>query len=184
MDHTENAADPVATISARVKELRTRKGWTGADLGRQMTARGIRWDRSIVANLENGRRATVSVSELLALARVFDVAPVHLLVPVQEQPFRVAEDEVYPARRVRAWIRGESPLPGTDERIFRSEVPLDELGRLTVEGQSRRDRMRAEYRAATGREIGDDALLNWMTGYETPKELDDGEQEHREAPER
>ncbi|MFD4551674.1 helix-turn-helix domain-containing protein [Streptomyces sp. NPDC058466] len=189
MDHIESAADPVATISKRVKQLRTRKGWTGADLGQQMTARGIRWDRSIVANLENGRRATVSVNELLALARVFDVAPVHLLVPVHEQQFRVAKDEVYPTSRVRAWVRGESPLPGTDERMFRSEVPLDELqapvqGRLTVEGRSVRDHMRAEYRAATGKEISDDALLNWMTGHETPKEMVDGEQEHREAPER
>jgi len=189
MDHTEGATDPVSNISARVRELRTRKGWTGAELGKRMTARGIRWDRSIVANLENGRRATVSVSELLALARVFDVAPLHLLVPVQERAFRVTEDEVYSTERVRAWIRGQTPLPGTDERMFRSEVPLDELpkpaqGRLTVEGRGIRDSMRAEYRAATGKEIDDDALLDWMFRGERPKEMDDGKQEHREAPER
>lgn len=180
MDHTEGAIDPVANISVRVRELRTRKGWTGAELGKRMTALGSRWDRSIVANLENGRRATVSVSELFALARVFDVAPVHLLVPVQERAFRVAEGEVYPAGRVRDWVRGGTPLPGTDERMFRSEVPLDELpqpvqGRMTAEGRGLRDGMRAEYRSATGKDISDDALLNWMLRGERPKEMGDGE---------
>ncbi|TGB09775.1 helix-turn-helix transcriptional regulator [Streptomyces sp. MZ04] len=169
MDHTVDAADPVGTIRARVKELRTRKGWTATELGAQMTAHGIRWDRSIVANLENGRRATVSVNELLALSRVFDVAPVHLLVPVVDQPFRITDAEAYPARRVREWFRGESPLPGTDERMFRTEVPLDELPqpiqmRPTVEGRSMAEAIRTRYREVMGQEADDDTVLDLMTG--------------------
>lgn len=47
---------------------------------------GIRWDRSIVANLDLGRRATVSVDELLALATVLDCSPWALLPDGHAQP--------------------------------------------------------------------------------------------------
>ena len=39
------------------------------------------WTRIVVTKLETGRRQSVSVEELLALAYVLNVAPVHLLVP-------------------------------------------------------------------------------------------------------
>lgn len=167
-------------VAARVSELRKRKDMTAAEVGRRMTDdHGLKWDRFTVANLESGKRQSVTLTEWLALARVLDVSPLHLLVPLEEVEFNVTPKESVPASRARAWLRGAEPLPGTDQRIFRSEVPLDELpapvqGRLTSEGRSVRDAMRAEYRAATGKEIGNDALLNWMTGYERPKELGDG----------
>lgn len=167
---------PVEAVAARVSELRKRKDMTAAEVGRRMTAIGIKWDRFTVANLESGKRQSVTLTEWLALARVLDVSPLHLLVPLEEVEFNVTPEESVPASRARAWLRGTESLPGTDQRIFRSEVPLDELpapgqGRLTVEGQSVRDSMRAEYRAATGNEIGDDALLNWMFRGERPTEL-------------
>lgn len=171
--------DPVQAVAARVSELRKRKGMTAAEVGRRMTAHGVKWDRFTVANLESGKRQSVTLTEWLALARVLDVSPLHLLVPLEEVEFSVTPDEALPASRVRAWVRGQEPLPGTDQRIFRSEVPLDELQapvemRLTSEGRGLRDSLRDQYRAATGKEIDDDALLNWMTGYKRPKELGDG----------
>lgn len=105
-------------------------------LAEKMSAVGIGWDRSIVANLENGRRATVSVEEFLALAYVLDVAPVYLLLPVDDEtahyaytPNRTAE-----VWRVREWVRGHpyaaAPsigLGGVDRRGYLSEVPAVEL---------------------------------------------------------
>lgn len=161
MDHKEGVAGPVTTISRRVKELRTRKGWTGEELGKQMTAHDIRWDRSIVANLENGRRGTVSVTELLTLARVFDVSPVHLLVPLEDVDFQITPKESVPATRARAWIRGWAPLPGTDQRIFRSEVPLEELEEGRIRPATEEERHIA--RKALG---------------VPERKADDGEQEH------
>lgn len=170
---------PVQAVAARVSELRKRKDMTAAEVGRRMTDdHGLKWDRFTVANLESGKRQSVTLTEWLALARVLDVSPLHLLVPLEEVEFNVTPKESVPASRARAWLRGVEPLPGTDQRIFRSEVPLDELpapmqGRMTVEGQATRDGLRAEYRAATGKEIGDDALLNWMIRGERPTEMGD-----------
>lgn len=64
-----------ATVVANMRRLRKARGWSAQRLTEAVTAAGIAWDRSIVANLENGRRSTVSVDELAALARVLDVEP-------------------------------------------------------------------------------------------------------------
>ena len=46
--------------------------------------------RSILADLEIGRRENISVAELLAFAVVPDVAPVHLLMPPESaEPYAV-----------------------------------------------------------------------------------------------
>ena len=124
MDHSD---EPVSTISTRVKNLRARKRWTGAELGERMTRLGVPWDRSIVANLENGRRKSVSVSELLALSVALDTAPIHLLIPTTEGRYRITPELEQSTARARAWVRGDAPLPGTDTRIFRTEVPEDEF---------------------------------------------------------
>lgn len=119
---------PTEAIARRVSALRQRKGLNRQQLGEAMTACGVEWNRFTVSSLENGKRQNVSVTELLALARVLDVAPVHLLVPLEdEQPYQVTPTEVLPAHRVRPWVRGIVPLPGTDTRIFQTEVPLPEL---------------------------------------------------------
>jgi transcriptional regulator with XRE-family HTH domain len=173
------AVGPVQAVAGRVSELRKRKDMTAAEVGRRMTDQGLKWDRFTVANLESGKRQSITITEWLALARVLDVSPLHLLVPLEEVEFSVTPTEAVPASRARAWLRGTEALPGTDQRIFRSEIPLDELpeptpGRLTVEGRTVQDRMRAEYRAATGKDITDDALLDWLFRGERPAELGDG----------
>ncbi|MFC0527829.1 helix-turn-helix domain-containing protein [Phytohabitans kaempferiae] len=66
-------------IAARVRELRAARGWSAARLAEEMAAAGTRWDRSIVANFENGRRAYVTAEELVALAGVLGTSP-HLLL--------------------------------------------------------------------------------------------------------
>ena len=43
---------------------------------------GMPIPRSVLANLESGRRDTVSVAEVLVLAAALDVAPVELICPV------------------------------------------------------------------------------------------------------
>lgn len=89
---------------------------------------GIPWDRYIVANLETGRRRTISIEELLALAYVLSVAPVHLLVPpTGSAPLRHVPTMVIDPDQARRWIRGFGALD-TDERIFFTEVPFQEIG--------------------------------------------------------
>jgi hypothetical protein len=91
---------------------------------------GIKWDRSIVANFEHGRRPYVTVEELLGLAVVLDVAVVHLIVPVENEEsdrYQIARGiEVSPAE-ARAWIRGATPIAEVDPRRFHSQVPAGEF---------------------------------------------------------
>jgi transcriptional regulator with XRE-family HTH domain len=116
-----------------VKELRPKRGLTAANLAERMTELGIKWDRAIVANLESGRRRSVSVDELLGLALVLNVAPVHLLVPPDddEKPYEITAKVTEPSFRVRGWIRGlfmlrTLPRVGAQREFF-SEVPPDEF---------------------------------------------------------
>jgi transcriptional regulator with XRE-family HTH domain len=115
-----------------VRELRGRRGWTAAQLGKQLAEQGVRWDRFTVAGLESGKRQNVSVVEFLALASALDVAPVHLLVPLDSEPYEVTPQRVESADDVRAWVRGEKPLPGTATeraRTFYAEVSTADIQR-------------------------------------------------------
>jgi transcriptional regulator with XRE-family HTH domain len=118
------ALTPTRAIAVKVRELRRKRGWTAAELGKRLTAFGIKWDRSIVANLENGRRVSVSVGELLGLAYVFEVAPVDLLIPGDEEAaYAIADGVSSTSGRVRAWVVGEFPLPGLDPLLMLLEQP-------------------------------------------------------------
>ncbi len=129
-------------IAERVKAVRAARGLTGAQLAQKMTETGLKWDRSVVANLENGRRSTVSVEELLALAFVLEVAPVHLIVPLDDDGWLAVTPDVSTTNPLaRAWIRGAEALPWTDERRFYSEVPESEFTRRAEQQQEWEQRM-------------------------------------------
>jgi hypothetical protein len=64
-----------------------------------MTAAGVRWDRSIVANFENGRRSYVTAEELVTLGEVLDVAPAALLLPADVDS--VAEVAMFAGQMLR-----------------------------------------------------------------------------------
>ncbi|QQM42827.1 helix-turn-helix domain-containing protein [Streptomyces liliifuscus] len=129
----EDIKGVMEVVRARVKELRGRKGWSGADLGKELSALGVPWNRSVVANFESGRRPAVSVQELLALALVLDVSPNSLLVPLYSEPYQVTPEGTEPQNSgdVWMWMRGQQPLPGTSAagtRLYFAEVPT-QVGR-------------------------------------------------------
>lgn len=127
---------PVPAIARRVKEIRLRRGLTAKQLGERLAALGVQWDRFTVANLENGKRQNVTVTELLALGEALNVAPVNLLVPPErrptdeEDPYQVTPETAYGRWAVRQWVRGIRPLPGADEAEFQAEGPPGEYKRL------------------------------------------------------
>jgi len=61
-------------LVANVVRMRKARAWTQVQLAEAMTAVGVPWDRSIVGNVECGRRQSFAVAELAALARIFGVA--------------------------------------------------------------------------------------------------------------
>jgi transcriptional regulator with XRE-family HTH domain len=117
--------EPHRVIARRIKEVRTRRGWSAHRLAEEMRALGVSWDRSIVANFESGRRKYVTVEELLALAYALSVAPVYLLLPIDDEYVDIAVTPEVTAKTVpvREWIRGRFPLMGQDPRLFWSERP-------------------------------------------------------------
>lgn len=119
-----------ASVAGRVKELRQRRGWSAAVLADHCQRAGMpELNRSVIANVESGRRKYVTIDEMLTLAYVLDVAPVHLLIPTD-----TAEGDLYaatgrsylPLPAAREWIRGRYCPPGGDPRTYFAEVPRDE----------------------------------------------------------
>lgn len=97
----------------------------------------------MVAKLETGRRQGISVEELLALAYVLNVAPVHLLVPPLASPdarWQVTPNgavEVTPST-ARAWVRGIghinlTPAEGITERMYYFEAPREDQPYISPE---------------------------------------------------
>ncbi|WP_190098340.1 helix-turn-helix domain-containing protein [Streptomyces griseoflavus] len=129
MEHTKDALSPVDAIRVRVKELRGRSGMTAADLAERLTELGVKWNRSIVANFEAGRRPTVSVVEWLALSQALNVAPLHLLIPPAvdpETPYRITPNREATVRDARDWVRGMLALNSEDKERWAQEKPDDE----------------------------------------------------------
>ncbi|OEV03822.1 hypothetical protein AN219_37745 [Streptomyces nanshensis] len=126
MEH--KGVDVIDVIARRVKELRNRSGYTAEQLASKLNDEGVPWERATVTKLETGRRQNVTAGELLALAKVLNVSLVNLLVPLEDgQPYNVTPKTTVDAKSARAWIRGSRPLPDMDVRVFRTEVPLQEL---------------------------------------------------------
>lgn len=90
---------------------------------------GFKWDRYTAGNLERGRRQSVTVEELLGLAYVLDVAPVHLVAPLaSDELMRFLPEQVATSAVVREWLRGRiwMPHPGGNEKTYFTEVPDEE----------------------------------------------------------
>lgn len=76
-----------------------------------MRSAGVPWQRAVVAKLETGRRETVGVDELLALAWVLGVPPTLLLLPVGIGDELAVTADVHLHRGSAAvWLSGDEPL--------------------------------------------------------------------------
>ena len=137
MEHTEPLT-PTAVVAARMHKLRTKRGLSADKLARRMRAAGIPWERVVVTKLETGRRASVSVAEMFALAAVLNCPPVMLMTederdhPDYEPGRDISNYQVTPTTasdmgHVRAWIRGAITLGDDDDpREYYGELPVDE----------------------------------------------------------
>lgn len=125
-------------VAAEVRYWRERRGMTALQLARRTAQLGYQLPRSVLANLENNRRDTVTVAELLILAAALDIPPVLLIAPVG----REREIEVLPATRttpwqVRGWIHGavEPNYQGYSATMWqqsRRAIALYDIHRLLV----------------------------------------------------
>lgn len=122
---------PGQVVVRRMRELRDQRGWTAAQLAQRMQALGVPWKREIVANLEAGRRAGITVDELLALALALGVpVPWLLAEPNSVVPMSVAEGVEVDPGSVLLWLTGKRPL--TDRAGPEWDKAAHIIGRLNA----------------------------------------------------
>lgn len=99
------------SVAAQVRWYRQQRKMSAQDLSDRCAELGLPIARPVLSNLENGRRESITLAELVVLARALDVAPVLLVAPVG----REATVEILPGREATAfgamlWFAGEAEL--------------------------------------------------------------------------
>jgi transcriptional regulator with XRE-family HTH domain len=109
-DWPTRAAQLVAREVRRYREAQRPKMST-QKLANRTAELGMAIPRSVLANLESGRRETVSVAEVLVLAAALNVAPIELMCPVgfDKQTEMLPERMMDPPDAMR-WFTGELKL--------------------------------------------------------------------------
>jgi transcriptional regulator with XRE-family HTH domain len=105
---------PSEVIGERVAAVRSRRSLSQRQLAELV---GLR--REVITQIELGKRR-VTIDEWLAIARALNVAPMHLILPLQDEgkdrkPLEIAigleeRPTLYPVTRIRDWLRGRRPL--------------------------------------------------------------------------
>jgi transcriptional regulator with XRE-family HTH domain len=113
-----------ATVAARVKELRKARGLSAAALADYMSRAGVPWQREVVANLEGGRRAAVSVTELLALSIILSVPPQALLMAPDARELSYVPNDSVDAYRGLLWLLSEQPFGGNGGAWEDAAIPV------------------------------------------------------------
>jgi transcriptional regulator with XRE-family HTH domain len=117
------------TAAAEVRRLRNARKMSAQRLSEACEEAGVIIPRSVLANLESGRRPTISLAELLAIAAVLEVNPIDLVVPAHArdgEPFNITPNITTTVAKARAWIAGQGFLnpPATTEEFADAIRPL------------------------------------------------------------
>src|SRR5262245_36734279 len=95
------------SVADAIKYWRKERGMTAKDIELETERLGYRVPKSVIVNLENERRGSISLAELLVVAAALDVPPILLIVSLG----RVKSMEILPGTPVtpweaRGWIHG------------------------------------------------------------------------------
>ncbi len=157
---------PSDVVGDRVRQLRKKWGMTVEQLAQRCAEEGmLELTEQALYNIEAGRRSgqgrrrgnrrAVTVDELCALARVLDVAPVHLLALPDETVQQVTRRTAVAAPEVFLWARGDRPLAGQDETRYLTEsyaTPAWEAYRDSLRAQAEADAERVQRALGAGEE--------------------------------
>lgn len=118
-------------IAARIRALRQDRGMSVEQLADRCRDAGMPGlTAQTIYKLEKpppGRPPRpVAVDELLVLAAVLDIAPVHLVVGLDDEQVPVTPSCPVSAYSARQWIRGVAPIPGGDRNRYEANVPDEE----------------------------------------------------------
>jgi transcriptional regulator with XRE-family HTH domain len=105
----------VARMVAReIRRYRDERKLSAQQLADRTAELGMEIPRSVLANLESGRRETVTVPEILVLAAALQVAPVELLCPVGfDEQIEILPGRMMDPLSASRWVDGELVLDVT-----------------------------------------------------------------------
>ncbi|WP_405365523.1 helix-turn-helix domain-containing protein [Kitasatospora sp. NBC_00039] len=108
MTQTDWPSKVTARVADALRARRKELGLSAQDVTDACAALGYPIPRTVIANLESGRRASVDLAEFLVLAEVLGVPPITMLFPLGTAP----AIEMLPGREVSmwdavAWVTGE-----------------------------------------------------------------------------
>lgn len=118
----------VDVAAGEIRRYRRQRRMSAQQLADACSEYGLSLHRSVIANLESGRRPTLSLVEILVIARILGVPPIQLIFPAGY----VDKVEVLPGVRVSTWDAAkwftgeESPLVSPDDVSVRgrSQSPV------------------------------------------------------------
>ncbi|MFE0189271.1 helix-turn-helix domain-containing protein [Streptomyces sp. NPDC058989] len=149
-----------ATIAGEILRYRRNQKMSAQRLSDRCAELGMEVPRATISNLENGRRTSVSVAELLVLAAALDVPPATLVFPVgyAEQTEALPGAMTPPYEAVR-WFGGEEHSATPQPSIESPSSPLRHLSWRTegAAGEALTGYRRAERIAETGLKHADRA---------------------------
>ena len=123
---------PSDVIAQRIRQLREARGWSVAELATRCKDAGLpRLTSTVLYKLESQRQnrapRPVTVDELLILAFVLDIAPVHLIAGLDDDAeLPISPDWTISASGARQWIRGFAPIAGSNKKLYNANVPPSE----------------------------------------------------------
>lgn len=86
----------------QIQYMRKRAGLSAEELAKRCTEIGFPMKRHVIASLENKRRSSVSMAEIIAIATVLQIPPLYLIYPIQDPARRVPGPP--PLGTERAWM--------------------------------------------------------------------------------
>lgn len=128
----DNAPTPSDLIAQRVRELRKARGMTVAALAErckdagapQLTAQAL---YKLEGQRDKRSPRPVSVDEMLTLAYVLDIAPVHLIAGLDDDAaMPLGAGWTVDAAGARMWIRGLAPMRDRNRKLYEATVPPSE----------------------------------------------------------
>jgi len=99
------------TIAREVRRHRDRRGMSAQQLADRTAELGMPIPRPDLANLESGRRDSVSAAEVLILAAALDVAPIDLIAPVgYDEHIEMLPGRMMDPLEAARWVGGQHAI--------------------------------------------------------------------------
>lgn len=169
------------TIGARIKLARRERGYrTTRELAD--AAPGGNITSAILENIESGRKADISVSQLLNIARALNVPPSYLLAPIGnpnsklDLPNLSSDFDGMTAAEFDCWLSA-TPASSYKPRLAAERTDINILGTLRELGSLRRELERLHIVLAVQSSSGDPDLADSNT--EIQRRIDNIEAEAR-----